>query len=61
MPFGELTPKKEDTKMPLNTCKILIKNYNQATTRKGTLCTNDVELYVLMRTCPSETLNQGEV
>jgi len=47
--------------MPLNTCKILIKNFNQATTSKGTLCTNDVELYVLMLTCPRETLNQEEV
>ncbi|HEX7481853.1 MAG TPA: hypothetical protein VF350_00100 [Candidatus Bathyarchaeia archaeon] len=47
--------------MPLNTCKILIKNGNQATTSGGTLSTNDVELHVLMLTCPRETLIQEEV
>ncbi len=46
MLFGGLTPKKERKKMPLNTCKIIIKNDNQAITSKGNLCTNDVELHV---------------
>jgi hypothetical protein len=47
--------------MPFNTCKVLIKKDNQATTSKGTLCTNDVELHVQMLTCPRETSNQEEV
>jgi hypothetical protein len=47
--------------MPLNTCKIIIKNDNQKTTSKGTLCTNDFELYVLMLTCSRETINHEEV
>ena len=41
--------------MPLNTCKIALKNDNQATTSKGTLCTNDTELHVQMLTCSRET------
>ena len=40
--------------MPLNTCKIIIKNDNQSTISKGILCTNDVELHVLMLTCPRQ-------
>lgn len=47
--------------MPLNICKVVIKKDNQATTSKGTLCTNDVELHVLMFTCPREAINHEEV
>ena len=43
--------------MPLNTCKIIIKRDNQAATSKGILYTNDIELPVLMLTCPSGTIN----
>lgn len=46
------TTKKEREKMPLNSCKIAIRNDNQVTTSKGILCTNDIELHVLMLTCP---------
>ncbi len=47
--------------MPLNTCKILVKRANQATTSKGILCTSDIELHVLMLTYPRGTINQEEV
>lgn len=47
--------------MPLNTCKIVIGSDNQASASKGTLCINDVELHVLMLTCPREILNHKEV
>ncbi len=40
--------------MPLNTCKIVVKNDNQIITSKGVLCTNDTELHVFMLTCPRE-------
>lgn len=39
-------------KMPLNTCRIIIKKASQTTMSKGILCTNDVELHVQMITCP---------
>ena len=51
MLFDGLVSIKEGDKMPLNTCKVIIKNDNQATTSKGVLCTNDAELHVLMLTC----------
>ena len=37
--------------MPLNSCKVVIKNDEQITASKGVLCTNDVELHVRMLTC----------
>jgi hypothetical protein len=52
MLFDRLAPEKDADRMPLNTCKVIIKNDNQATTSKGVLCTNDVELHISMLTCP---------
>ncbi len=52
MPFGWAGSVKEADKMPLNTCRVIIRNANQSTTSKGVLCTSDVELHVLMLTCP---------
>jgi len=49
--MGYLIEKRGD-KMPLNTCKVIIRNANQSTTSKGVSCTNDIELHVLMLTCP---------
>jgi len=46
--------------MPLNICKIIIENDNQSIMSKGTLCTNDEELYVLMLTCPRQPKNRGK-
>jgi hypothetical protein len=37
--------------MPINTCKVVIRNDKQTSTSKGVLCTNDVELHVRMLTC----------
>ena len=51
MLFCAITLQKEGKKVPLNTCKAIIKNNNQTKTSKGILCTNDVELHIQMITC----------
>jgi len=43
---------KKGVKMPLNTCKVIIKGAKQSTTSNGVFCTSDIELYVHMLNCP---------
>ena len=52
MLFDGLALIKRGVKMPLNTCKVIIRNDSQATTSKGVSCTNDAELHIFMLTCP---------
>ncbi len=39
---------KEETLLPLNTCKTTITKDNQTTVSKGVSCTSDVELHIDM-------------
>ena len=39
-------------KMAVNTRKIILTCGNQSATNKSVFCTNDVELHILMLTCP---------
>ena len=43
---------KKVVKMAVNTRKIIMTSGSQSTTNKVILCTNDVELHILMLTCP---------
>jgi hypothetical protein len=37
--------------MPVNTCRVIFRKNDKETASEGILCTNDVELHVLMLTC----------
>jgi len=47
-----LTLYRKVVKMAVNTCKIIVTHGKQSTTAKSVLCTSDVELHILMLTCP---------
>jgi hypothetical protein len=52
MPFMWANSNQKVVKMAVDTRKIIMTCGNQSTTNKGVLCTSDVELHILMLTCP---------
>ena len=52
MPCKWANPNQKVVKMAVDTRKTIMTCGNRSTTTKGILCTSDVELHILMFTCP---------